>query len=192
MRSISAGLLGLIVPGVGHAYIGRRRLALLFTIPVIVLAAAWLVAFLLSGRTSLIGFLLTPGVLPALAVVNVALAAWRIAAGVDAARRLMPSRAAIGALAVAILVLVLVPHLLVGRVLVSANDFLDSMFARLPVQEQRVLAQGMILVTYAALAGLIAGSRSVAIPDCGHMLLAEAPDAVLDALIDFCAPAKVA
>ena len=39
------------------------------------------------------------------------------------------------------------------------------------------------------LAGLIAGSRTVTIEDCGHMLLAEAPDAVLDALIDFFAPA---
>ena len=41
------------------------------------------------------------------------------------------------------------------------------------------------------LARLIAGSRTVTIADCGHMLLAEAPDAVLDALIDFFAPAKV-
>lgn len=131
MRSIWAGLLGLIVPGVGHAYIGRRRLALLFVIPVIALAAAWLILFLLSGRTSLIGFLLTPGVLPGLAVVNVALAVWRIVAGADAARRVGPSRAAIGGLAAATVVLVLVPHLLVGRVLVSTNDFLDSMFATL-------------------------------------------------------------
>jgi len=42
------------------------------------------------------------------------------------------------------------------------------------------------------LARLIAGSRSVTIADCGHMLVAEAPDAMLDALIDFCAPAKAA
>ena len=35
---------------------------------------------------------------------------------------------------------------------------------------------------------LIAGSRTATIPDCGHMLLAEAPDAVLDALIAFFAP----
>ena len=131
MRSIFAGLLGLIVPGAGHAFVGRRRLALLFAIPVVALAVAWLILFLLSGRTSLIGFLLTPGVLPALAVVNVVLAAWRIAAGVDAARRVRPSHAAIGALSVAAVVLVLVPHLLVGRVVMSANDFIDSMFATL-------------------------------------------------------------
>ena len=42
------------------------------------------------------------------------------------------------------------------------------------------------------LARLIAGSRTTTIGDCGHMLVAEAPDAVLDALIDFCAPAKAA
>jgi pimeloyl-ACP methyl ester carboxylesterase len=39
------------------------------------------------------------------------------------------------------------------------------------------------------LAGLIPGGQSVAIAECGHMLLAEAPDALLDALIEFFAPA---
>jgi pimeloyl-ACP methyl ester carboxylesterase len=44
----------------------------------------------------------------------------------------------------------------------------------------------------AELARLVAGSRTVTIPDCGHMLLAEAPDAVLDALISFATAAKAA
>jgi pimeloyl-ACP methyl ester carboxylesterase len=39
------------------------------------------------------------------------------------------------------------------------------------------------------LAGLITDSRAVTVDDCGHMLPAEAPDAVLDALIDFFVPA---
>lgn len=129
MKSMSAGILGLILPGAGHAILGRRRLALLFAAPLAIAAVAWVVAFLMSGRTSLLGFLLTPGVLPALAVVNVLLAAWRIAAGVDAARRTPASPLALGAFGVAALVLVLVPHFLLGRVVVSANDFLDSMFA---------------------------------------------------------------
>jgi pimeloyl-ACP methyl ester carboxylesterase len=42
------------------------------------------------------------------------------------------------------------------------------------------------------LAGLIAGGSTVTVEDCGHMLLAEAPDAVLDALIGFFAPAGAA
>jgi pimeloyl-ACP methyl ester carboxylesterase len=37
----------------------------------------------------------------------------------------------------------------------------------------------------AELTRLIPGSRSAALPDCGHMLLAEQPDATLDALIGF-------
>lgn len=44
----------------------------------------------------------------------------------------------------------------------------------------------------AALAGLIAGSRTVAVADCGHMLVAEQPDATLDALREFFAPAEAA
>ena len=39
------------------------------------------------------------------------------------------------------------------------------------------------------LAGIIPGGRAVTIENCGHMLLAEAPDALLDALIAFFAPA---
>jgi pimeloyl-ACP methyl ester carboxylesterase len=39
------------------------------------------------------------------------------------------------------------------------------------------------------LADKIAGSRTVIVPNSGHMLMAEAPDTVLDALIEFFAPA---
>ena len=39
---------------------------------------------------------------------------------------------------------------------------------------------------------LIPGSRTVTLPDCGHMLLAEQPDATLDALISFFAPVEAA
>jgi len=41
------------------------------------------------------------------------------------------------------------------------------------------------------LAGLIAGSRAITVENCGHMLLSEAPDAVLDALVGFFADAQV-
>jgi pimeloyl-ACP methyl ester carboxylesterase len=43
-----------------------------------------------------------------------------------------------------------------------------------------------------ALAQLIPGSRTVTLADCGHMLVAEQPDATLDALIAFFAPAEAA
>lgn len=59
-------------------------------------------------------------------------------------------------------------------VIIAANDIMT------PAKNGRELAR------------LIAGSRAVSVADCGHMLLAEAPDAVLDALIDFFAPAQAA
>jgi pimeloyl-ACP methyl ester carboxylesterase len=40
-----------------------------------------------------------------------------------------------------------------------------------------------------ALAGCLAAGRAVTIADCGHMPMAEAPDALLDALIAFWASA---
>jgi len=43
-----------------------------------------------------------------------------------------------------------------------------------------------------ALARRIGGSRTVTLPNCGHMLVAERPDATLDALIGFFAPAGAA
>jgi pimeloyl-ACP methyl ester carboxylesterase len=42
------------------------------------------------------------------------------------------------------------------------------------------------------LARLLPASRTVTIADSGHMLVAEKPDAVLDALIGFCAPERAA
>jgi pimeloyl-ACP methyl ester carboxylesterase len=42
------------------------------------------------------------------------------------------------------------------------------------------------------LADLIAGAETVTIAGAGHTLMAEAPDAVLDALIGFFAPARAA
>jgi pimeloyl-ACP methyl ester carboxylesterase len=58
-----------------------------------------------------------------------------------------------------------------------------------------ILAAGDIMTpprNGAELARLIAGARTVTLPDCGHMLVAEQPDATLDALIGFFEPMAVA
>jgi hypothetical protein len=86
MRSALAGLLGLLVPGAGHAFLGRRRAALVFAPPVVALFAGLLILFIQGGEIGALAFVVTPGVLPALAVLNLLLLAWRIAAAVDAAR----------------------------------------------------------------------------------------------------------
>jgi len=132
MRSALAGLLGLLVPGAGHALLGRRRAAAIFLAPLVVMLAIGLGLFIQGGPTGILAFVVTPGVLPALAVVNVALACWRIAAAADAARDTDRPLATAGLLGAAVLVLVVVPHLWAGSTIAATSDFLDSMFASGP------------------------------------------------------------
>jgi LCP family protein required for cell wall assembly len=129
VRFVVAGLVGLLLPGAGHLLVARRRLALLFLLPVLALAAGVAVVYAGGGITAVLKVAVTPGVLPALAILNIALAAWRILAGVDAARRTTRSGLAGGALAVIIFALVIVPHFVLGQVIASTSDFLDSAFA---------------------------------------------------------------
>jgi LCP family protein required for cell wall assembly len=132
VRTALAGLLDLVVPGAGHALLGRRRAALLFLVPVIAIVGSFLVIYAGGGYVALVAFAVTPGVLPALAILNVAFAAWRIAAAADAVRGTREPRLAAGLLAPAILVLVVAPHLWLGSTIAATNDFLDSMFASDP------------------------------------------------------------
>ncbi len=129
MRFTLAGLFGLIFPGAGPLFVGRRRAALLFVAPVVVLIAVVIAMYAQGGIASILAFVVTPGVLPALAVTNVALGLWRLLAGLDAARHVERTRVGVGALTVGVVVLVLVPHVLAGRLVASTNDFLDSFFA---------------------------------------------------------------
>src|SRR6185295_13288920 len=128
-RAAIAGFLGLIVPGLGHALVGRRRGMLLFIVPMVLLAAAVLGYYAGGGWPALAAFAVTPGVLPALAIVNIALAVWRIAAALDAARATTRPGPVIALLGPAILLLVVAPHLWAGSTIAAAIDFLDSMFA---------------------------------------------------------------
>jgi LCP family protein required for cell wall assembly len=103
-----------------------------FLAPVALLALG-LVALLLSGGfTALLAFAVTPGILPVLAVINVALAAWRVAASLDTARQASRPGPAAAVLAPAVLVLVLVPHLWLGSTIAATEDFLNTTFASGP------------------------------------------------------------
>ena len=125
-----AGFVGLLVPGLGHLLLGRRRTGLLFLVPYVLLVSAVAGYYAGGGFTAILAFAVAPGVLPALAIVNIGLAGWRIAAGLDAARATAKPGLAIGLLGPAILVLVLAPHLWAGTTIAAANDLLDSLFAR--------------------------------------------------------------
>ncbi|HEX5591349.1 MAG TPA: LCP family protein, partial [Candidatus Limnocylindrales bacterium] len=129
MRFGVAGVLGLVVPGAGHLFVGRRRAALVFLIPTFAVIG-WLVGLLLAvGPIGVLAIVVSPGVLPVLAVLNVAFAAWRILAAVEGARFEARTPASVAVLSLGLAVLVLVPHLVTGRLIATTNDFLDSMFA---------------------------------------------------------------
>jgi LCP family protein required for cell wall assembly len=131
-RLTAAAVLDLILPGAGHLLLGRRRAALLFFAPIALLIAALLGLFASGGFTAILAFVVTPGVLPAIALVNIALAVWRLAAGFDATRRTARPWLAIGVVGPAMLILVLVPHLWLGSTIAATSDFLDSTFANGP------------------------------------------------------------
>jgi LCP family protein required for cell wall assembly len=131
-RLAAAAVLDLILPGAGHLLLGRGRAALLFFAPIALLISAFIGLYAAGGFTAIAAFVVTPGVLPALAVVNIALAAWRLAAGVDATRLTSRPWLAIGVVGPAILALVLVPHLWLGSTIAATSDFLDSTFANGP------------------------------------------------------------
>jgi LCP family protein required for cell wall assembly len=78
-----AALLSFIFPGLGHAYLGRRREALVFAVPAVVVAVAIGVEAV-GGPEGLIAFLITPsGAMTALALMLVT-GGWRLIAMIDA------------------------------------------------------------------------------------------------------------
>jgi len=133
-RLTAAALVDVIVPGLGHLLIGRRRAAVLFLAPVMLLFAWFLGLYAAGGFTQILAFVVTPGVLPALAIVNIALAVWRIAASVDATRGTPRPWLAIGVVGPALLIFVLVPHVWLGSTIAATSDFLDSTFANGPTE----------------------------------------------------------
>ena len=128
-RSATAGLLSSLVPGAGQAIVGRRVAAVIFLLPVALLIVAAVGYYTGGGEIKVLAFIVTPGVLPALAILNIGLAIWRIAASVDAARRTSRPGLVAAVLGPALLILVIAPHVWLGSTIAATNDFLDSMFA---------------------------------------------------------------
>ena len=78
-----AALLSFIFPGLGHLYLGRRRQALVFALPAIVVGIA-IGLELLTGIDSILANLITPsGSLTVLILILLA-GGWRVVAMVDA------------------------------------------------------------------------------------------------------------
>ena len=101
--ALVAAFLSAVVPGLGQAYQGRVGPALLFVAPLALLAVGAGVALGVASLPQIAGWLLLPGVLTTVLVLDVALLAWRIAAVVDAwraGRRMEARRAAAAGVAI--------------------------------------------------------------------------------------------
>ena len=131
-RLTAAGIADLFIPGLGHAFVGRRRAAILFFVPVGLALAGLLLLYASGGFTAILAWVVTPGVLPFLAVANIALGTWRIVAALDAARGTTKPKLAFGVIVPAAFLFVLVPHLWLGSTIAATSDFLDDTFAHGP------------------------------------------------------------
>ncbi len=132
MRFGIVGWLDLLLPGSGHLYARRTARGLVFLLPIGLAVGATVGLYFAKGATGILALVVTPGVLPMLAIANVALALWRLVAMVDGVRIEPRTRPAAIALGVGVVVLLVVPHLLAGRLIASTDAFLNSMFASGP------------------------------------------------------------
>ena len=132
MRFGIIGWLDLVLPGSGHLYARRTAHGLVFLLPIGLAVGAIIGLYLAKGATGILAFIVTPGVLPMLAIANIALALWRLVAIVDGVRLETRTRPAAIVLGVGVVMLLVVPHLLAGRVIASTDAFLNSMFASGP------------------------------------------------------------
>ena len=84
--AVVAAALSFIWPGLGQGWAGARRRALLFALPMMLLAVAAILVLMLQGRARFVGLLIQPSVLLALLVLNVVVLAYRVVAILDAYR----------------------------------------------------------------------------------------------------------
>ncbi len=127
----------LVIPGLGHLVLGRRRAAALFFAPVALLVLGLVALFIQGGFTAILAWIVTPGVLPLLAVINIGLAIWRLAAMFDATRTTPRPGLAFAVLVPAAFVLVLVPQTWLGTTIAATDDFLNSTFASGPEESEQ-------------------------------------------------------
>ena len=92
VRPLLLAIASVLLPGLGHAAVGRRRAAALFLVPTLLIGgtvAAWA---LTSGTYGVAATLVTPGALTLLFAANILVAGWRTSAVVDAVGNADPGR----------------------------------------------------------------------------------------------------
>lgn len=81
-----AALLSFVWPGLGQGWVGSRRRALMFAVPMMLFLGTGLLVMIVQGRARALGLLLQPSVLLLLLALNLAVLAYRLFAIVDAYR----------------------------------------------------------------------------------------------------------
>ena len=130
-RRLAAAGLSAVLPGLGQAFNGRRRLALWFLIPTLVLIAIALIVVKTQSPARLAAWAVAPAILGTLLTLNLALLAWRLVASGQAfldTRRAGPTGrfGVVGILLVALLVIV--PHVIVWRYGTIAGETFARVF----------------------------------------------------------------
>ncbi len=131
-RGSLAALLSAVIPGLGHAYVSRTRMAyVLFVVDVVVVASLF---FLAGSQLDLIKISLDPRALLIVLVVNLLLLGYRAFAVTSAYRSSPPERPSMsaGALLVGATLLLVAPHLVVGYTAWTQYDLLTTVFAPTP------------------------------------------------------------
>ena len=126
-----AAILSFLVPGTGQLLTGRLLAGLLFLSPVIVAVIAAVVA---SGgdRGRLLGYLVQPGVLLGIVILDGVLLVWRALAIVDAwwGRHSKAPKTVFSVITlVALLALTGATHFVIGAQVMAARDTVDAVFA---------------------------------------------------------------
>ncbi len=127
-NGVVAALLGAVLPGLGHGYVGHRRRAIVMAGPLVALVGAT-VYVARTPSFELLSWIVRPAVLTWILVVNLLLVLWRVVAVADP-YRLSHGAHNIGSLLLVTLLAVVValPHVLIARYTLDAAQLLDDVF----------------------------------------------------------------
>ena len=126
---VAAAALGALVPGLGHGYLGRWRIAFVMVLPLIALVGLGVYAVTQASLVDVASWVVRPQVLMGILAVNVVIVVWRVVAVAD------PYRVSHGRhtkasllLVTAMALLVAAPHVLIAKYTLDAAYVLDEVF----------------------------------------------------------------
>jgi len=136
-----AALITTIFTGAGHWLRGSRWQAALFAAPILAFVASVLLITLIGGTTQLLIILVTPGALLALGLLNIVVGGWRLGATAHIVRGSRTSTRDRVMVAIAAILLIVAPHVAVGRSLIAFDELLNDTFAEVsPSPEPSMVA----------------------------------------------------